>query len=145
MYTILHTLKGSSFPPVPGFVRSILAPYVFYLLNRKVSWQYCAAIHKSDILQLWQFVPELWNWGPNCLVSAVRYCTWPWVSRVKQLTGQSALTKVRSEGQRVQDCMSWEIWKQWICDIGITQLKIIIHGIGETSASVQYVSVLLLQ
>jgi len=42
MYTILHSPKGSAFPPVPDFVRSFLAPYVFYWPKRK----------------LWQFAPE---------------------------------------------------------------------------------------
>ncbi|RDB20005.1 hypothetical protein Hypma_012884 [Hypsizygus marmoreus] len=43
IYTIIHTPKESGFPPVPGFVRNFLAPYIFYLPNRR----------------LWQFAPEL--------------------------------------------------------------------------------------
>jgi len=39
IYTILHTPKGSAFPPVPAFVRSLLAPYVFYWPNRRL-WQF---------------------------------------------------------------------------------------------------------
>ncbi|KAG6866107.1 hypothetical protein C0991_008414 [Blastosporella zonata] len=39
VYTIIHTPKGSLFPPVPGFVRSVLAPYAFYLPNRRL-WQF---------------------------------------------------------------------------------------------------------
>jgi len=39
IYTIIHAPKGSGFPPVPGFVKSFLAPYVFYLPNRRL-WQF---------------------------------------------------------------------------------------------------------
>ncbi|KAG6887117.1 hypothetical protein C0995_001362 [Termitomyces sp. Mi166 len=42
VYTIIHAPKGSFFPPVPGVVRNILAPYIFYFPNRK----------------LWQFAPD---------------------------------------------------------------------------------------
>ncbi|KAG6902449.1 hypothetical protein C0995_016310 [Termitomyces sp. Mi166 len=37
VYTIIHAPKGSFFPPVPGVVRNILAPYVFYIPNRKLA------------------------------------------------------------------------------------------------------------
>ncbi|TFK35972.1 hypothetical protein BDQ12DRAFT_687456 [Crucibulum laeve] len=39
VYTIIHAPKGSGFPPVPGFVKNILAPYVFYIPNRRL-WQF---------------------------------------------------------------------------------------------------------
>ncbi|KAG6828495.1 hypothetical protein H0H92_007811 [Tricholoma furcatifolium] len=39
VYTIIHTPKESQFPPVPGFVRTMLAPYVFYVPNRRL-WQF---------------------------------------------------------------------------------------------------------
>lgn len=39
IYTIIHAPKGSGFPPVPGPVKNVLAPYVFYLFNRKL-WQF---------------------------------------------------------------------------------------------------------
>ncbi|KAF8076747.1 hypothetical protein FPV67DRAFT_1664998 [Lyophyllum atratum] len=39
IYTIIHAPKGSGFPPVPGPVKNILAPYIFYLPNRRL-WQF---------------------------------------------------------------------------------------------------------
>jgi len=39
IYTIIHAPKGSGFPPVPGPVKNFLAPYIFYLPNRKL-WQF---------------------------------------------------------------------------------------------------------
>ncbi|KAG6899611.1 hypothetical protein C0993_008773 [Termitomyces sp. T159_Od127] len=42
VYTIIHAPKGSLFPPVPGVVRNVLAPYIFYIPNKK----------------LWQFAPD---------------------------------------------------------------------------------------
>ncbi|KAF8239042.1 hypothetical protein L208DRAFT_1386911 [Tricholoma matsutake] len=38
-YLILHTPKVSEFPPVPGFVKNVLAPYIFYQPNRKL-WKF---------------------------------------------------------------------------------------------------------
>ncbi|KAG5730862.1 hypothetical protein E4T56_gene6652, partial [Termitomyces sp. T112] len=42
VYTIMHAPKASFFPPVPGVVRNMLAPYIFSIANRK----------------LWQFAPD---------------------------------------------------------------------------------------
>ncbi|KAH9834588.1 uncharacterized protein C8Q71DRAFT_859565 [Rhodofomes roseus] len=39
VYTIIHTPPSSGFPPVPGFVKSFLGPYVFALPNRRY-WQF---------------------------------------------------------------------------------------------------------
>jgi len=38
-YVVIHTPKGSDFPPIPGPVRSVLVPYVFYWPNRRL-WQF---------------------------------------------------------------------------------------------------------
>ncbi|KAF8517012.1 hypothetical protein BU17DRAFT_67127 [Hysterangium stoloniferum] len=39
VYTIIHTPKSSEFPPVSGFVKNVLSPYVFYVWNRRL-WQF---------------------------------------------------------------------------------------------------------
>ncbi|PCH42152.1 hypothetical protein WOLCODRAFT_137733 [Wolfiporia cocos MD-104 SS10] len=39
IYTILHTPPSSGFPPAPGFVKNVLAPYVFYVPNRRY-WRF---------------------------------------------------------------------------------------------------------
>lgn len=65
--TILHTPKGSAFPPVHTFVMSFLAPYVFYWPKRRVSL--AKFYHRSDTtLQLWKFAPELWSQVRACIL-----------------------------------------------------------------------------
>jgi len=39
VYMIMYSPPTSGFPPVPGFVKSFLGPYVFSLLNRRY-WQF---------------------------------------------------------------------------------------------------------
>ncbi|KAG6850646.1 hypothetical protein H0H93_010839 [Arthromyces matolae] len=37
VYTVIHAPKETMFPPVPGMVRNMLVPNVFYIPNRRVS------------------------------------------------------------------------------------------------------------
>lgn len=59
-YTVLVTPDWSGFPPAPGFVKSLLVPYVFSLPNRRVRTirNSFVTVHIFNITQLWKFVTK---------------------------------------------------------------------------------------